>query len=89
MRAYFGRYVLDTNQPRDNGGQYFKSLFRTGALSGMKRSPRTSTSLEVIVALWFYHWLLESRVFHYIQGEGLPADLNSTSGRLWVASVLE
>ena len=26
---------------------------------------------------------------HHIQGEGLPADLNSTSRRLWVANVVE
>ena len=43
----------------NNSGRYFGSSFRTGARSGIKRSPRTSTSLEVIVVLWFYHWLLE------------------------------
>ena len=35
----------------DIDGLYVRIYFRTGALSGMKRSPRTSTSLEVIVVL--------------------------------------
>ena len=33
--------------------------FRTGARSGMNRSPRTNTNLELMVDLWVYHWLLE------------------------------
>ena len=44
-----------------NGRQNSGKCFRTGALSGMKRSPRTSTSLEAIVILYFYHWLLDGR----------------------------
>lgn len=45
----------------ENGRQYPGKYFRTGARSGMKRSPRTSTSLEAIVTLYFYHWLLQGR----------------------------
>ena len=42
-----------------NNGRCIQRYFRTGARSGMKRSPRTSTSLEAIVTSYFYHWLLE------------------------------
>ena len=46
----------------DSGGRLNQDICsRTGARSGMKRSPRTSTSLEVIVALLLYHWLLDGR----------------------------
>ena len=37
--------------------------FRTGARSGMNRSPRTNTNLELMVDLWVYHWLLEGSSF--------------------------
>lgn len=51
-RAYFCRYILDDVSPcvvLEGEG------YRTGARSGMKRSPRTSTSLDAIVGCCFYH----------------------------------
>ena len=63
----------ETDQPvdgDDDGRDIWDVFSLTGARSGMKRSPRTSTSLEVIVALWLCHWLLGSLRFHYSPGLG-------------------
>lgn len=73
----------------DNCRQYFSKGFRTGARSGMKRSPRTSTSLEVIVTLLLSHWLLESPGFSTFKEGGLPADVTATSCRLRIADFLK
>lgn len=71
----------------DNGRQCTGKYFRTGARSGMKRSPRTSTSLEAIVALYFYHWLLQARGVGYIRADHF---LNSTRphAKFRIAAVL-